>query len=88
MNTAKKLIATATLAALSGVFTGAGLAAETHATKAQVEKEALAIYPGKVEHAKMEKKQGKEVWEVKIKGHDGKEHTLYFDAKTGKEVTM
>jgi uncharacterized membrane protein YkoI len=63
-------------------------AAATHGgvTKEQIEAKALKEHPGKVERIHEKKHMGKEVWEVKIKGTDGKEHELYYDAKTGEPV--
>ena len=82
MLTNKKLIAVAVLSAL---FAGASLAA-TSMTQKQITDKALSVQPGTVQHAKMEKKSGKEVWEVAIKDSAGKDHTLYFNAATGTEM--
>ena len=80
--TNKKMIAAAVLSAL---FAGASLAA-TSMTEKQITDKALALQAGTVQHAKMEKKAGKEVWEVAIRDSAGKDHTLYFNAATGAEM--
>ena len=97
MMNAKKVLAAAALAAAvfsSGISMAAGEATKATAsaapagvTKEQVEAMALKEHPGKVEKAYKETKKGKEVWEVKIKGNDGKEYELYYDAQTGEPVT-
>ena len=55
-------------------------------TKEQAIEKALAAHPGDVEKAYGEKKRGKEVWEIKIEGDDGKEWELYYDARSGELV--
>lgn len=44
---------------------------------------ALKAHPGKVTKAYKDRKNGKETWEVKIKGDDGKKWEVYYDMKTG-----
>ena len=78
----KKLIAVAVLSAL---FAGASLAA-TGMTEKQITEKALAVQAGTVQHAKMEKRAGKEVWEVAIRDSAGKDHTLYFNAASGTQM--
>ena len=83
-------VASALVAAIS---TGISLASDDnmtsqgHAfTKQQAIEMALTEYPGEVIKAYMEKKRGKDVWEVKIKAEDGKKWELYYDAETGELV--
>jgi uncharacterized membrane protein YkoI len=96
----KRMLVAVALAAVTALSAGVSLAAgeETKGmagaaatqgavTKEQIEAKALEEHPGKVEKIYKETKKGKEVWEVKIKGDDGKEHELYYDAKTGEPVT-
>ena len=78
----KKLIAVAVLSAL---FAGASFAA-TGMTEKQITDKALTVQPGTIQHTKMEKKSGKEVWEVAIRDNTGKDHTLYFNAATGTQM--
>jgi len=92
MNT-NKLLAAVTLAAVTTLSAGVSLAADAPKattaggiTKEQIVERALKEHPGKVEKAYQDTKKGKEVWEVKIKGDDGKEHELYYDLKTGEAV--
>lgn len=47
-------------------------------TKEQITEKALQAHPGKVEKVYKEQMKGKEVWEVKIKGDDGKEWEVYY----------
>jgi uncharacterized membrane protein YkoI len=83
---AKKSLAAAAVAAAVVWFSGAGFAAGSELTKEQAVEKALKQHPGKLEKAYKETRKGKEVWEVKIKGDDGSEHELYYDAKTGEPV--
>ena len=80
---ASRLIAAAVIAGLSG----AALAASPP-TKETIEKTALTAHPGTVLLSKQEKKSGKDVWEVMVKGTDGKDYTMFFDPKTGSEVKL
>lgn len=84
MNTFKSLLAAAALSALAF----AAVAADTPApiTKEQAIAMALAEHPGKVTKAYQETKRGKDLWEVKIDGDDGREWELYYDAATGELV--
>lgn len=52
-------------------------------TKEQAVDMALKAHPGKVTKAYKDRKNGKETWEVKIKGDDGKKWEVYYDMKTG-----
>lgn len=92
MNHIQKLITAATLAGLTALSAGLGLARSEEKetlpqagmiTKEQAIDKALAEHPGKVEKAYMETKRGRKVWEVQVRGQDGKEWELYYDAETG-----
>ena len=82
MNTRSKIIAAAVLSAL---FSGAVLAADM--TEQQIKDAALKAAPGTVEQAKIEKTGGHDLWHVKVKGTDKKEHFLYF-TKAGEQTDM
>ena len=96
METVTKLITAAALAAITVLSVSAlGLASDDEKamqpsagmlTKEQAIEKALADHPGDVEKAYREKKRGKDVWEVKIEGDDGKEWELYYDARSGELV--
>ena len=75
-----KLLAVTALCAL---FSGAALAADM--TEQQIKDAALKAQPGTVEQAKLEKKGEHELWQVTVKGKDGKEHMVYF-TKAGEHV--
>jgi uncharacterized membrane protein YkoI len=83
VNTLQKLIAAAVIGGLST----AALAA-TMPTKESVEKAALAAHTGTILSSAHETKNGKDVWQVLVRGTDGKTYTMYFDAKTGAEVKV
>jgi hypothetical protein len=75
MKTRTQLIAASILTL---AFGGAVLAANM--TEAQIKEAAMKVDPGaKIEQAKLEKTGGHELWNVKVKGKDGKETTLYFN---------
>ncbi len=57
--------------------------ATTAITKEQAIEMALKAHPGKVIKADDETKKGKEAWEVKIKGDDGKKWEVYYEIATG-----
>lgn len=87
--TKQLLIVSALVAAVTAAgasFVGAEVtkqAAEGMIGKEQAIELALAEHPGDVTKAYKEKKRGKDVWEVKIKGDDGKKWEVYYDAETG-----
>ena len=81
MKSRNKLLAVTALCAL---FSGVALAANM--TEQQIKDAAIKAQPGTVELAKLEKKGAHELWEVKVKGNDGKEHTLYF-TQAGEHVS-
>jgi uncharacterized membrane protein YkoI len=47
-------------------------------TKEQITEKALQAHPGQVEKIYKEQMKGQEVWEVKIKGDDGKKWEVYY----------
>lgn len=55
-------------------------------TKEQAAEMALKLYPGRVTEVDDDQKDGKEAWEVKIKGNDGKEWEVYYDKATGELI--
>ena len=68
-------------------FTAAtAMAATSPVTRKSVEKAALTAHPGTIQSARELTKDKQKVWEVKIKGKDGKLYAMDFNAKTGKEV--
>ena len=60
--------------------------AKTAITKEQAVEMALKAHPGKVIKADDETKKGKEAWEVKIKGDDGKKWEVYYEVATGELI--
>jgi len=60
--------------------------AKTAITKEQAVEMALKAHPGKVIKADDETKKGKEAWEVKIKGDDGKKWEVYYEIATGELI--
>lgn len=73
MNSMRKVLLTAVL---SMAAAGSAYAAMT---KEQIGEQALKLQPGEVKKIKTEKKDGKKVWEVKIRDAEGRTHELYFD---------
>lgn len=58
--------------------------AATHAiTKEQAIDMALKAHPGEVTKAYEDGHKGKQTWEVKIKGQDGKSWKTYYEISTG-----
>jgi uncharacterized membrane protein YkoI len=56
----------------------------THAiTKEQAIEMALKAHPGEVTKAYEDGHKGKQTWEVKIKGKDGKNWKTYYEISTG-----
>lgn len=69
----------------------AATALYTSVSLAQVSEEdvvakALVAHPGEVTKAYKETKKGQELWEVKIKGDDGKKWEVFYDVQTGEFV--
>jgi len=52
-------------------------------TKEQAIEMALKAHPGEVTKAYEDGHKGKETWEVKIKGKDGKNWKTYYEISTG-----
>ena len=91
MKNSKALLIAGALAAV--ITSGISLAGDDDMTpqdstfsKEQAIEMALAEHPGEVIKAYMEKKRGRDVWEVKINAEDGKKWELYYDAETGELV--
>ena len=81
MKTRNKLI---TVTAISLLFSGAVLAANM--TELQIRDTAVKALPGAtIETVKLAKTNGHDLWNVKYKGKDGKEATMYF-SKAGQHV--
>lgn len=69
----------------------AGPAASQHAVAREITREqavdmALKAHPGAVARASRDTRDGKQTWEVTIKGKDGKQWEVYYDIKTGELV--
>ncbi len=52
-------------------------------TKEQAIEMALKLHPGEVTKAYEDGHKGKQTWEVKIKGKDGKKWKTYYEISTG-----
>ena len=65
------------------VPTTAVVPAKTAITKEQAIEMALKAHPGEVTKAYEDGHKGKETWEVKIKGKDGKNWKTYYEISTG-----
>jgi len=61
----------------------AALAKEAKVTIEQAIKTAVEKVPGTVVEAELEKKHDKTVWEVEVRGADGKVTEVHIDAATG-----
>ncbi len=76
MQTVKHWLMAATLASLAAFSTTAVLAADL--TKEQATEMALKAHPGQVTKAYQETHKGQKVWEVQVKGDDGKKWEIYY----------
>lgn len=76
MRTLNTLIAAALLAT-------AGSAFAADMTKEEAIAKATALHPGEVIKAYKETQKGRELWEVQIKGADGKKVNVFYDVVTG-----
>ena len=94
-NTRKRIVAAALAAVTAISLSTMALASnedenrqpgEEMMSKEQIIDKALADYPGEVTKAYLEKKRGKDVWEIEIKGDDGKKWETYYDAMNGELV--
>lgn len=79
MRTLNALLAAALLAAAAGTAAAAELTKEDAIAKAQ------AIHPGEVIKAYTEVQKGRKLWEVQLKGADGKKVAVFIDAETGEQ---
>lgn len=78
MRTLNTLLAAALLATAGSAF-AATLTREEAIAKAQ------AIHPGEVIKAYTEVQHGRTLWEVQIKGEDGRKAAIFIDAETGEQ---
>ncbi len=76
MQTAKHWLIAATLASVAVFSTTAVLAADL--TKEQATEMALKAHPGQVIKTYEETHKGQKVWEVQVKGDDGKKWEVYY----------
>ena len=76
MQTVKHGLMAATLASLAVFSTTVVLAADL--TKEQATEMALNAHPGEVIKAYQETRKGQKVWEVQVKGADGKKWEIYY----------
>jgi uncharacterized membrane protein YkoI len=56
-------------------------------TKEQAVEMALKAHPGEVTKAYQDTKKGKQTWEVKVNGTDGKKWEVHYEIKTGALVS-
>ncbi|PWV60551.1 PepSY domain-containing protein [Plasticicumulans acidivorans] len=78
MRTLNALLAAALLATAGSAF-AADMTKEEAIAKAQ------EIHPGEVVKAYTETQHGQKLWEVQIKGADGKKVALFFNVATGEQ---
>ena len=76
MQTATRWLLATTLVSLAAFSTTAVLAADL--TKEQATDLALKAHPGQVIKAYQETHKGQKVWEVQVKGEDGKKWEIYY----------
>lgn len=67
--------------------TPAAAAPAREITKEQAVEMALKAHPGEVTKAYQDSKKGKQTWEVKINGTDGKKWEVHYEIKTGALVS-
>lgn len=79
MRTLHTLLATALLVTAGSAFAATTLSKEDAIAKAQ------AIHPGEVVKAYTEVQHGRTLWEVQIKGADGRKAAIFIDAETGEQ---
>ena len=90
----------AALLVLASAFAGTAFAADAKSappapvaapaqtiTKEQAVEMALKAHPGEVTKAYQDSKKGKQTWEVKINGTDGKKWEVHYEIKTGALVS-
>ena len=76
MQNVKKWLMGVTLAGMAAFSTAVLLAADL--TKEQVTDLATKAHPGQVIKAYQETHKGQKVWEVQVKGDDGKKWEIYY----------
>ncbi|MCM8612246.1 PepSY domain-containing protein [Accumulibacter sp.] len=74
-------------AAAAAPATPAAAAPAREITKEQAVEMALKAHPGEVTKAYQDSKKGKQTWEVKINGTDGKKWEVHYEIKTGALVS-
>ena len=77
MRNTKKWLAAAVLATVTALPVSITLAANV-ITKDKATEMALTAHPGKVVKAYEETRKGQKVWEVQVKGNDGKQWEVYY----------
>ena len=75
--------ATTPAASTPATTPAASTPATTAITKEQATEMALKAHPGKVTKAYEDTHKGKQTWEVKITGDDGKKWKVYYEIATG-----
>ena len=96
----KSTFRAAALLVLASAFAGTAFAADAKSappatvaapaqtiTKEQAVEMALKAHPGEVTKAYQDTKKGKQTWEVKINGTDGKKWEVHYEIKTGALVS-
>jgi hypothetical protein len=87
MNNVSNIAAAGILAAMLAV--GGVVSAASTITKESVQKEALMMHRGgKINSSKEIQYDGKQAWQVMGTSRDGKPFTAYFDATTGKSLSV
>ncbi len=80
MRTMMKTVLAAVLTVSASMALAAGM------TKEEATAKATAAHPGEVTKVYQEKNKGQDVWEVKIKGQDGKKWEVFYAVDTGEFV--
>ena len=80
MRTMMKTVLAAVLTVSASMALAAGM------TKEEATAKATAAQPGEVTKVYQEKNKGQDVWEVKIKGQDGKKWEVFYAVDTGEFV--
>ncbi|MFP8968167.1 PepSY domain-containing protein [Pokkaliibacter sp. CJK22405] len=71
------------------LFSGGGMAeAEAGVTPENIQRTALDSHPGKLRKAVKVHKGGLDVWQVEIHGKDDMDHTLFYNAENGRELSF
>jgi uncharacterized membrane protein YkoI len=85
MNTIRTAIA-ASLLTVCALAAHMSLAADGPLSKERATEMALQAHPGEAIKAYQETKKGKKVWEIQVKGADGKHWEVFYDVETGKFI--